>query len=211
MRRLLEHWRRSLSHRPRTIRLSGHRLVIPPGVMDPIRFRSGAWFAPWVAERIRPGQRLLDLGCGSGVVGVLAQARGARVVAVDVDPAACAAARRNGLHDARLGDLFSPVQTERFDRVCFNPPYLAGEPRGRRFDRALYGGSDQSVIRRFSEAVHDHLTPQGRAWVILSERGAGAVEALGSGWRCIDTAHVRRERLEIWETENAERNAEENA
>lgn len=46
-------------------------------------------------ERVR-GRRVVDLGCGSGVAGLAAARAGAReVIAVDLDPVARAAARRN--------------------------------------------------------------------------------------------------------------------
>jgi trans-aconitate methyltransferase len=46
----------------------------------------------------RPGELVLDLGCGTGELAAEIQARGARVLALDSDPAMVAAARR------RLGD-----------------------------------------------------------------------------------------------------------
>jgi ribosomal protein L11 methylase PrmA len=49
-----------------------------------------------LADRIRGGERVLDVGCGSGVLGLGALRLGARcVVACDIDPAAVAATRRN--------------------------------------------------------------------------------------------------------------------
>lgn len=52
------------------------------------------------------GQRVVDVGSGSGVLGVVAATRGATVQAVDVDPAAVEAtnanARRNGVDDRLL-------------------------------------------------------------------------------------------------------------
>ncbi|HEY7995176.1 MAG TPA: 50S ribosomal protein L11 methyltransferase [Candidatus Eremiobacteraceae bacterium] len=46
-------------------------------------------------ERVRPGKIVLDLGCGSGILGIAAAQRGARVYACDVDPIAVAATREN--------------------------------------------------------------------------------------------------------------------
>ena len=44
---------------------------------------------------VRRGQKLIDAGCGSGILGIAAGLAGARVSACDVDPVAIAAARAN--------------------------------------------------------------------------------------------------------------------
>lgn len=45
---------------------------------------------------VRPGARVLDLGCGSGILAIAAAKLGAgRVLALDIDPQAVGAARRN--------------------------------------------------------------------------------------------------------------------
>lgn len=52
----------------------------------------------WIAERLVPGQRLLDVGCGSGILALAAYKLGASAVAaVDYDPQARAAAVRNAV------------------------------------------------------------------------------------------------------------------
>jgi 16S rRNA (guanine1207-N2)-methyltransferase len=81
-------------------------------------------------QRPRPTDRVLDLGCGSGVL-TLAAARavpGGSVVAVDADCRAVEATGRNieasGLTnaEARLSDCIEAVAGERFDVVITNPP-----------------------------------------------------------------------------------------
>jgi len=183
--------------RTRRVRVDDHTLVVPPGVLDPVLFRSGAWFAREVARAAR-GRRVLDLGCGTGVVGVLAQAAGARVVATDIDPRACAAARDNGLGDVRRGDLFEGVQGERFDLVAFNPPYLRGRAQDHPLGRALYGGEDLTVIRRFAAALPGMLSDGGAGWVVLSDRARGAAAALGPGWRMARAEQLGDEVLALW-------------
>ena len=199
-----ERLRALLLHRffPHTVDVDGHPLHIPPGVLDPVLFRSGAWFARQVAARLpsRP-MRLLDLGCGSGVVGVLAQQRpGVRVTAVDLSPAAVEAARRNGLSDVRQGDLFAPVAGERFDVVCFNPPYFPGRPSRRGFDLALYGGPRLELVRRFLAALPDALSAEGRGWVVLSDRAPQAIALhREAGWTpLVEEAVAGGEVLSVW-------------
>ena len=49
----------------------------------------------WLAENIQAGQKVLDFGCGSGVLAIAAALLGAEVVAVDHDAQAILATREN--------------------------------------------------------------------------------------------------------------------
>jgi ribosomal protein L11 methyltransferase len=92
--------------------------AIPAGeavevVIDPGRaFGSGAHASTRLAlaalERlVGGGERVLDAGCGSGVLGIAALALGAaEVVGVDHDPAAITASRANAIRN-RVGDRFT--------------------------------------------------------------------------------------------------------
>jgi SAM-dependent methyltransferase len=73
--------------------------------------------------------RVLDLGCGSGIITVLMARRVRSVVATDLSPAAVACTRANveakGLANVtvREGDMFSAVSGP-FDKIVANPPWL---------------------------------------------------------------------------------------
>ncbi len=67
----------------------------------------------------RPGERILDLGCGDGALTERIAAAGARVSAVDSAPGMVAAARARGL-DARMADGHDLDCRETFDAVFSN-------------------------------------------------------------------------------------------
>src|SRR6478735_1359469 len=78
-------------------------------------------------------RRILDLCCGSGCLAILAALAfpRAKVDAVDLSAGALALARRN-VATHRLGDritlhrgdLFKPLQGQRYDLIISNPPYV---------------------------------------------------------------------------------------
>jgi ribosomal protein L11 methyltransferase len=79
-----------------------------------------------LVDRIGGGERILDVGCGSGVLSVAAVALGAAgATAVDIDPSAVAVTRSNAaangmssLVDARTGSL--PAVAGAFDVLVAN-------------------------------------------------------------------------------------------
>ena len=78
----------------------------------------------------RPSRRTLDLGTGCGIQALLAAPHSEAVVATDRNPRAIALATLNAaLNGAatmvcREGDLYEPVQRERFDLIVSNPPFV---------------------------------------------------------------------------------------
>jgi 16S rRNA (guanine1207-N2)-methyltransferase len=107
---------------------------------------------------LRPTDRVLDLGCGWGPVGVAA-AKAAplgRTVLTDVNRRAIGLAkgnlRRNKVTNAevRPGSLFNSVEGEAFDVIATNPPYHAGR---------------ELILKILAEAP-SHLAEDGRLVVV---------------------------------------------
>lgn len=128
---------------------------------------------------IRPGERVLDMGTGTGIAALhAAKAGAAKVTAVDINPNAVACARsnalRNGLKvDVVESDLFAKVEGL-YDVITFNPPYLPEEGGPSSWmERAWSGGADGSdVVVRFLEDAWRFLSPGGRIYIILSSFGS---------------------------------------
>jgi ribosomal protein L3 glutamine methyltransferase len=122
--------------------------------------------------------RVLDLCTGSGALAVLAAMRfpNAAVDAVDISADALDIAARNvrdhGFTERITllrGDLFAPVESERYDLIISNPPYVDAEgmaalPPECRHEPALAldGGRDGiDIIARILEDAGRHLTDDG--------------------------------------------------
>lgn len=111
------------------------------------------------------GKTVLDVGAGTGIVGIRCAMKGAeRVTSVDVSGAALANIKENvgrlNVSDAvevRESNLFSNVP-ERFDYIFANLPIL---------DEAWSqdAGSTQHLVQRFLDEVSDHLNDGSTAYL----------------------------------------------
>jgi len=130
----------------------------------------------WAAELIAqaPAGPILELCAGAGQIGLLAVVgSGRRLVCVDVDPAACAFARRNA-RAAGLADLVEVREgavdevlgdDERFAVVIADPPWVRHSDVGRYPEdplRAIDGGPDGVALARTCvDVARRHLRPDG--------------------------------------------------
>jgi release factor glutamine methyltransferase len=133
-----------------------------------------------VPDEVREGDRVLDMGTGSGVNGIVAASRSRDVLAVDVNPAAVACARdnaeRNGVADrveVRVSDLFQNA-SGRFDLIIFDPPFRWFRPRDM-FERGT-ADEDYRTLTTFFDQASDHLEPGGR--ILLSFGTTGDIDYL---------------------------------
>jgi release factor glutamine methyltransferase len=129
------------------------------------------------AVEVVPGQSLLEVGSGSGIVAIHAARLGAVVTAVDINPEAVECTRRNANRNGAKvkvfeSDLFQKVSGY-FDVIAFNPPYLPTETRTTSWiEKSWSGGEEGSETAvAFLERAWEHLAPGGRIYLVLSSIG----------------------------------------
>ena len=116
--------------------------------------------------------KILEMGCGSGLIAVYCAKKGADVLAVDINPEAVKytkkiAARENVEIEVRESNLFYNVDGK-FDFIFFNPPYLPGEPKDMQ-DKALSGRRGGiKVAGDFLKEAKKYLKEDGEIYMVLS-------------------------------------------
>ena len=137
------------------------RLETEPGLFSPQRADAGT-LAMLSLISFELGDKILDLGCGYGLVGILAahHVDAGSVVMVDNDPRAVAVARRNadanGVPDVTVGLSDGSMGTWEtgFTKIISNPPYHV----------------DFSVPKHFIEKGFNRLALGGTMWMVTKRR-----------------------------------------
>lgn len=142
--------------------VEGARFVSLPGVFADGRLdEASALLLEAVPAAEVEGCRVLDVGCGAGVLGATFARRGAaEVVLTDVDAFALESARRNTSElsvSVRFSDVYEGLAGERFDRIVTNPPFHQGV------------ATEYDTTRRLIANAGEHLRPGG-ALVLVANR-----------------------------------------
>ena len=179
----------------------GLELEVDPAVLIPRPETEG--LVELALRHIRPGQKVLEIGTGSGAISIaLHKARPeACYTATELSSEALQIARRNAARhkcaiDFQLADLF-PSELARFDLIVSNPPYVSPqeyaklEPRVRDFEPRLALYADDGGLafyRRILETAPQFLPECG---LVCFEHGYSQrqpiLELAGKlGWACLE-------------------------
>jgi release factor glutamine methyltransferase len=123
-----------------------------------------------MAELQFQGKSVLDIGTGSGILGLFCATRGAYVTVTDIEQASLRYAKQAALSlglaiELVLSDMFLGLRG-RFDTILFNPPYL---PSSSIHDATIDGGKDgSSLSRRFLHSLPEVLKLDGFGILLVS-------------------------------------------
>ena len=147
------------------ITLDGRRLRVLPNVYKPLDSEHR------VVDFIEPGKRVLDIGCGSGVLTVFAAQKSEHVTAIDISPQAIENTQLNckahGIENVTIkpSDMFAAVSDETFDYILSYPPLF----------EASFTSKDQqwctsnTFVKELFGGAAKHLNPDGQLVVLLPE------------------------------------------
>jgi len=157
-------------------------LVVPNSVYCP---REDSFLlAECVQKEKLAGKSFLDLGCGTGIQGIAALEKGAKVLFADKNKEAAKAAQENAKNagyidfTTRQSDLFEKIG-EKFDFIAFNPPYVQQGEDEKPDERLTGGKSGRKLIELFLKETKGHLGKEGKILLLCSSQdNFGKVEAL---------------------------------
>lgn len=157
-----------------SITLDGRKLRVFPGVYKPLDSEQR------IVDFIEPNKRVLDVGCGSGVITVFAAAKSAHVTAIDISPQAIENTQLNCRNhqltnvEVLKSDMYSAVSGT-FDYILSYPPLFQGSFASQ--DRQ-WCTSNHFVEELFRGAAQ-HLNEDGKLLVLLPGAFRQAPEELG--------------------------------
>ena len=136
-------------------------------------------------------KKVLEIGCGSGLLSILCARFGADVLAIDINPEAVNATKENAIANnvklsAIQSDIFAKVGAGAnscfssrnshnnqvspkvgYDIIIFNSPYLPDEDMLTKKSHSInYNKGD--VIKRFLAQYKNYLGKNGRAYILVS-------------------------------------------
>lgn len=165
-----------LCERPHDVEVNGLPLHVLPGVLSPcLSHGPDALMSKW---HIEAGATVLDLGCGSGVLGLAALRAGAGcLVALDINPQAVLTTKINierlGYSDkaeVRYSDTYSALRPEeKFDIILFAAPYWNRKAKDD-LERSCFD-EGHKVMASALQGARLRLNEKGVLYVLFSDQG----------------------------------------
>jgi 16S rRNA G1207 methylase RsmC len=159
--------------------VEGIDLKIFPGVHPSHKFRTTSFLLRSVKEFL-PGSRVLDMGCGPGIVGLYSlKQKAEHVVFADINPLAI----QNSIENARnifdnstntqyfVSNCFDSIDKQTFDTIIWNIPFHSSNVKIENYiDYSLYDPGFKS-LRRFLSQSEMFLEKDGFIFIAFSNKG----------------------------------------
>lgn len=158
--------------KPRSYSYKGLKVKIMPSVFHPGLFFSTKLFVEFLETINLKGQRVLELGAGSGLISLFCARNQAIVTASDINPVAIEGIKENAQsNDEKVkivhSDLFDNLSISDFDIVLINPPYYPKRPESVE-EQAWFCGAEFEYFKRLFSQLSSASTTL-YTYMILSQ------------------------------------------
>jgi len=144
-----------------------------PGVFHPGFFHSTKFILRYLKDQDLAGKSFLELGCGSGLVSIVAAKAGSSVTSSDLSLRALENTKYNAnLNNVFLkivySDLFDGIDKIQFDWIVINPPYYARKPESEQ-DLAWFCGENFEYFRKLFASLKEYTQSASQVIMVLTK------------------------------------------
>jgi release factor glutamine methyltransferase len=146
-------------------------LEIPPEVFHPGFFFSTQMLLQYLVKLPLQKKEFLELGCGSGLISLVAAEKAAAVTATDINPIAVEFLKKNSLRNNMQlkifqSDLFDDIPEKQYDIIAINPPYYKKNAVTMR-DHAWFCGEHGEYFSRLFASLHRYMHEKTETLMVL--------------------------------------------
>ena len=161
------------SNKKRETTISGIHLKIYAGVFNPGLHFSTKFLLKWLQKQNIAGKHVLELGAGTGLLGIQAAKQKAVVTASDISGNACLNLNENTANNKVAikifqSDLFTDIPWQHFDLMLINPPYYPKNPVQEN-EYAWFCGQDFDYFQKLFFQMKPFMNYTSKAIMVLSE------------------------------------------
>ena len=158
--------------KPRKYRYQNIEVIVYPEVFPPHFTISTKLLLDYINSIDLKGKKVLELGCGSGIISLLAASKGALVTASDINKTALEALEKASIKNALpvhviYSNLFDKLHEKHFDYIIINPPYYPKAPKNDK-QHAWFCGENFEYFEKLFEQLPCY-TEYSEVLMILSE------------------------------------------
>lgn len=159
--------------KPRNFTYDYIQIKIHPDVFPPQLTFSTKILLDFLSALDLENKTVLELGCGSGIISLLAAKKKALVTASDINQTALdflqANTSKNNLKLSVIySDLFDNLKNQTFNYIIINPPYYPKSPKNVK-DKAWFCGENFEYYENLFEQLPDYLYEETNCFMILSQ------------------------------------------
>ena len=158
--------------KPRKYRYQNIEVIVYPEVFPPHFTISTKLLLDYINSIDLKGKKVLELGCGSGIISLLAASKGALVTASDINKTALEALEKASIKNALPvqiinSNLFDKLHEKLFDYIIINPPYYPKAPKNDK-QHAWFCGENFEYFEKLFEQLPSYIE-HSEVLMILSE------------------------------------------